>query len=75
MHKMLERAFAEVAKLPEDRQEAIARRILEDVEAERGWDERFAKSQDKLGELARRAREEVARGDVLPYDPSDRPAG
>ena len=75
MHKMLERAFAEVAKLPEDRQEAIARRILEDVEAERGWDERFAKSQDKLWELAERAREEVARGDVLPYDPSNRHAG
>ncbi|OHC83589.1 MAG: hypothetical protein A3G73_10650 [Rhodospirillales bacterium RIFCSPLOWO2_12_FULL_67_15] len=75
MNKMLERAFAEVAKLPEEQQEAIARRILKDVEAERGWDERFAKSQDKLGELVRRAREEAARGDVLPHDPSNRPAG
>ncbi|MBF0374752.1 MAG: hypothetical protein HQL38_19020 [Alphaproteobacteria bacterium] len=41
---------------------------------ERGWDERFAKSQDLLGAMAAQAREEVARDDVFPYDPSDRPA-
>jgi len=46
MNKMLERAFAEAAKLPEDTQEA--------------------NTQDQLGELVRQAREEVARGDVLP---------
>lgn len=74
MNKLLEKAFAEAARLPEDEQETLASLMLEEIEAERGWDQRFAETQDELGELVRRAREEVARGDVLPYDPSDRPA-
>ena len=73
MNKLLERAFAEVAKLSEDQQEAIARRILEDVEAERGWDERFATLQDRLAELGRQAGKHIADGTISPYDPSDRP--
>ena len=72
MNKLLEKAFAEVAKLPEDQQEAIASRIIEDVEAERGWDERFAKSQDVLAELSRKAGEHIAQRTTLPIDPSDR---
>ena len=74
MNEMLRRAIDELAKLPDNEQEAYASQLLEELEAERGWEERFAKSQDMLGEMARRAREDVARGDVLPYDPSDRPA-
>jgi hypothetical protein len=74
MNTLLEKAFAAVAQLPESAQESIASLILDEIEAERGWDERFANSQDQLGELVRLAREEAARGRVLPYDPSDRPA-
>ena len=73
MNKLLEQAFAEASKLPEDQQEAIAARVLEEMEAERGWDERFAGSQDKLAELSRKAGEHIARGTTLPFDPSDRP--
>ena len=73
MNKLLEQAFAEASKLPEDQQEAIAGRILEEMEAERGWSERFARSQDKLAELSRRAGEHIACGTTLPFDPSDRP--
>lgn len=72
MNKLLEKALAEVAKLPEDQQEAIASRIIEDVDAERGWDERFAKSQDMLAELSRKAGEHIARRTTQPTDPSDR---
>lgn len=72
MNALLEKALAEIALLPEAAQESIARLILDEIEAERGWDERFAKSQDQLGELVRSARAEVERGEVLPYDPSDR---
>jgi hypothetical protein len=61
MNKLLERAVAEAAKLPDDQQDAIAGRILEDLEAERGWNERFAKSQDKLAELSRKAGEHIVR--------------
>lgn len=74
MNKMLERAIAEAACLPDAEQEVLARLMLEEMEIERGWDERFAKSQELLGEMVCKAREEVARGDVLPYDPSNRPA-
>lgn len=74
MNKMLEQAFAEAAKLPEDAREAIASLLMQEIEAERGWDGRFAETEDLLGKLVHQAREDVARGDVLPYDPSDRPA-
>jgi hypothetical protein len=73
MNKLLERVVAEAAKLPEDQQEAIAGRILEDIEAERGWSERFAKSQDTLVELSRKAGEHIARGTTIQSDPSDHP--
>jgi hypothetical protein len=74
MNALLEKALAEVARLPEDEQEAIAALILDEIAADRGWDERFAKTQDQLGVLVRSARAEVARGDVVSGDPSDRPA-
>ena len=74
MNKMLERAIAQLAKLSEEEQEAYGLQLLEELENERGWDERFAKSQDVLGAMAAAAREEAARGEVLPYDPADRPA-
>jgi hypothetical protein len=73
MNALLEKAFAAVAQLPETAQETIASLILDEIAAEHSWDERFAKSQDQLGELVRRARAEAAIGDVLPYDPADRP--
>jgi hypothetical protein len=74
MNALLEKALAEVALLPEEEQEVIASLILDEIAAERGWDERFAKTQDQLGALVRSARAEVARGDVVAGDPSDRPA-
>ncbi len=73
MNTLLEKALAEVARLPEAEQEAIATLILDEIAAERGWDERFARTQDQLGDLMRSARAEVARGDVLSGDPLDRP--
>ena len=73
MNALLEKALAEVARLPEEEQEVIATLILDEIAAERGWDERFAKTQDQLGEFVRSARAEVARGDVVSGDPSDRP--
>ena len=74
MNKLFERAIAEVAKLPEDRQEAIASSILDEIEAERGWDERFARSQDRLADLSAKAGKHIADGSTLPYDPSRRPS-
>lgn len=75
MNKMLERAFAEAAKLPDETQQTLASLLMEEMRADAGWDERFANTEDQLGELVRQAREDVARGDVFPFDPSNRPVG
>lgn len=74
MNALLEKAMIEVGRLSESEQEAIASLILDEIDAERDWDERLAGTQDQLGELVQAARAEAARGDVLPFDPSDRPA-
>jgi len=67
----LEEALAEIAKLPEQEQEAVADWILAELEDERRWDEAFARSADQLAALAREAREEHRRGETLPLDPDD----
>jgi hypothetical protein len=64
MNKTLERAIAAVVRLPDDEQESIASLILEETEAERGWEERFARSGNKLAELARRAQAQYAKGET-----------
>jgi hypothetical protein len=74
MNTLLSKALERVASLPDEAQESIASLIIDEIDAERAWDESFARSQDKLGELVRRARAEVCEEGPLPYDPSDRPA-
>ena len=56
MNALLEKALAEQARLSEAEQEAIATLILDEIGAERGWEERFAKTEDQLGALVRLAR-------------------
>jgi hypothetical protein len=64
MNKTLEHAIAEVARLPDDEQETIAALILEEIAAERGWEDRFARSENKLAALARRAKAQHANGET-----------
>ena len=58
MTKLLERAFAEAASLPEAEQDAIAARILAEIADEREWSRAFAATTDeqwdKLAAMARR---------------------
>ena len=42
MTSLLERAVAEVSRLPEAQQDAVAAQLLADLEAERAWDRAFA---------------------------------
>lgn len=42
MIKLLEQAVAEIEKLPEDAQDAIAARLLADLADEKAWAARFA---------------------------------
>jgi hypothetical protein len=73
MNAALKRAFEAAKQLPDAEQESLAAIILQEIEDERGWEERFARSQSQLEELARRADAEVAEEGALPFDPSNRP--
>jgi hypothetical protein len=64
MTQLLEQALAQVQKLPNAEQDAIAAIILEELADERRWDEAFARSQEKLAGLADGAREEIRAGRV-----------
>ena len=64
MTQLLEQALAEVRKLPEQDQDAIAALILEEIADERRWDDAFARSQDVLAKLAAKAREDIEAGRV-----------
>jgi hypothetical protein len=48
MTPLLEQAVAELQKLPDPAQDAMAAWILEQIAANLAWDESFARSQDQL---------------------------
>jgi hypothetical protein len=73
MNAALKKAFEAAEQLPEAMQESLASIILQEIDDERGWDERFARTQSELEELARQAEAEIAEVGALPYDPSNRP--
>ena len=52
MTRLLEKAFENASKLPQTEQNALARWLLEEIGAERKWDQTFAESEDVLGRLA-----------------------
>ena len=66
--QLLERAFAQAAKLPEREQDALAALVLEEMEAEKAWDDAFARSQDLLAQMAEEALAEHKRGETRPLD-------
>ena len=62
MSQLLEQAVAEVRKLADAEQDAIAALILQEIQDDRQWDEALAKSPKKLAALAARAVEQVKAG-------------
>ena len=62
MTRLLEKAFKDASKLPDIEQNALAKWLLEELEAERKWDKAFAESEDILGRLADEAIEDHRRG-------------
>ena len=73
MTKLLKKALERISVLPENEQDAIASIILEEIEDEIRWRETFSHSQDAIAGLARKASDEIMRGDVLPFDPASKP--
>jgi hypothetical protein len=71
MNALLDKAIAAIQKLPEAEQEAIAREVLERIEADARWDALFADPRSKalLKRLADEARDEISRRAVVDGDP------
>jgi hypothetical protein len=69
MTRLLEQAFVEANKLPEDEQDALAKFLLEELAAERRWTRTFADSQDVLSQLADEALAEHQAGKTQALDP------
>lgn len=62
MTTLLQKAFAEAAKLSEPEQDLLASRLLAELAAEDEFDRAIAGSSDKLASLARSALQEHAAG-------------
>ena len=68
MTKLLEKAFEEASKLPELEQNVLAKRLLDELTAEKKWEKAFAGSEDILSRLADEAIEEHKQGRTKPLD-------
>ena len=55
MTKLLEQAVAKAQELSESEQNAIAQLVMDEIASERHWDELFAKTPEKLRNMANRA--------------------
>lgn len=66
MTKLLEKAFDEASKLPQEEQDSLARLLLAELASERRWSEAFAASQAALAQLADEALEEFDAGKTKP---------
>jgi sugar-specific transcriptional regulator TrmB len=74
MNALLDKAISAIQKLPEAEQEAIAREVLERIEADARWEKLFAdpRSEALLERLADEALDEIRHGDVIDGDPGNR---
>lgn len=69
MTELLQRVIAELEKLPEDEQNAIATRLLAELEDERAWKVRFeSTTNEQWDRLAQVVRQEIVAGDTTPLD-------
>jgi hypothetical protein len=70
MTELLEKAFAEAARLPEEEQDMLAKTLLEDFAAEQKWNGSLSNSQDKLAALADEALAEFEQDETRPLEES-----
>jgi hypothetical protein len=69
MTSLLEKAFEVASKLPALEQNILARTLLDEIEAEKQWDNLFAESEDVLAQLAAEALREEEQGTTTELDP------
>jgi len=68
MTTLLEKAFKKASKLPEVEQNALAKWLIEEIEAEKEWEKRYAESEDVLDRLADDALEVHGKGKTEELD-------
>ncbi len=69
MTELLERVMAKLKVLPADEQDAIASRVLDELEDEEVWKDQFAATtDDQWDNLAKMVRREITVGDISPLD-------
>jgi len=68
MTKLLKTAFEEASRLPDVEQNALAKWLLEELEAEKKWDQSFAESEDILDQLGEEALATQRQGKTKPMD-------
>jgi hypothetical protein len=69
MTELLRRVVAEIEKLPEEEQDAIATRLLAELEDEQVWKARFeSTTNEQWDRLAEMVRLEIIAGDTTPLD-------
>ncbi len=67
MTELLEQAITQLKNLPVDEQNAIAARLLAEMQDEQGWKVRFeATTDEQWDRLAEMVRQEIVAGDVYP---------
>ena len=72
MTQLLERAFAEAARLPAEQQDSVAAWLLEELASEDRWEAAFASSVDTLSRLADEALAEYEAGKTRVLEPEER---
>ncbi|MEH2372950.1 hypothetical protein [Nostoc sp.] len=69
MTELLRQAIAQIEKLLPDQQDAIAARLLAEVQDEQNWENRFAATTDtQWDQMAAMVLEEIANGETVPLD-------
>ena len=67
MTELLERVIAQLKTLPADEQDAIAARLLAEMEDERVWKAQFeSTTDDQWDQMAEMVRQEITAGDITP---------
>jgi hypothetical protein len=71
MTELLEKAFSQASRLPQEEQDALAKWILKELASEHRWNEAFARSQDTLEHMADEALAEYRAGRTQELNPDD----
>ncbi len=67
MTELLRQAIAQIQQLPPDQQDAIAARLLAELQDEQKWETRFAATtDDQWDQMAAMVRQEIEAGETVP---------